>query len=70
MRDGVQGFAGPVLIQTITKLVEKRGTRRGDGVERVTTLSDAIDATTSSSSSFSALSHWPLREPVDRGAIY
>ena len=39
--------AWPALIHTVTKLVEKRGTRRVDGVEGATTLSDAVDAKTS-----------------------
>ena len=34
----------PARNDTVTKLVEKRGTRRVDGVEGSTTLSDAVDA--------------------------
>ena len=37
-------LAEPALYDTVTKLVENRGTRRADGVEGTTTLSDAIDA--------------------------
>ena len=37
MRDAMQGLPGPVLIQS-------RNVSRSDGVERATTLSDAIDA--------------------------
>ena len=34
----------PARTDAVTKLVEKRGTRRVDGVEGSTTLSDAVDA--------------------------
>ena len=36
----------PARTDAVTKLVEKRGTRRVDGVEGSTTLSDAVDAKT------------------------